>query len=125
LENISKNTQEYDAYVLRKFFDFLYENGYTMVDNSVFVPNVIGNRKGKLPSYYTTDEITKLLSNIDRSNSTGRRDYAMLLLAVRYGMRIGDIRSLKLSDIHWKDLCLSFVQNKTGKKINFPLLMML
>ncbi len=121
-ENISKTTQENDAYVLRKFFDFLYENGYTMVDNSVFVPNVIGNHKGKLPSYYTTDEITKLLSNIDRSNPTGRRDYAMLLLAVRYGMRIGDIRSLKLSDIHWKDSCISFVQNKTGKKINFPLL---
>lgn len=119
---VCRTTQEYDAYILRKFFDFLYDHGYTVVDNSVFVPNVKGNHKGQIPSFYTTNEITTLLSNVDRENPTGKRNYAILLFAVRYGMRVGDIRALKLFDIDWNSSTFSFCQNKTGKAITFPLL---
>lgn len=120
--HVCRTTQVYDAYVLRKFFDFLYRHGYTVVDNSVFVPNVMGNRKGQIPSFYTADEITTLLSNVDRENPAGKRDYAILLFAVRYGMRVGDIRELKLSDIDWNSSAFSFCQGKTGKAMTFPLL---
>lgn len=121
-ELLSKTTQEYDCYLLRKFLDYLYENGHTLVDHSVFVPNIKGKRKGRLPSYYTTDEITKLLSNVDRSNPTGKRNYAILLIAVRYGMRVGDIRNLKLTDINWHESKFSFYQSKNEKIVTFPLL---
>lgn len=119
---VCRTTQVYDAYALRKLFDFLYQHGYTVVDNSVFVPNVKGNRKGQIPSFYTVEEITTLLSNVDRENPAGKRDYAILLFAVRYGMRVGDIRELKLSDINWNSSAFSFCQGKTGKTMTFPLL---
>lgn len=118
----SKTTQEYDCYFLRKFLDYLYENSYTQIDNSVFVPYIKGNRKGRLPSYYTTEEITTLLSSVERSNPVGKRDYALLLIAIRYGMRIGDIRNLKLSDINWHESKFTFCQSKSEKVITFPLL---
>ena len=120
--HVCRTTQVYDAYVLRKFFDFLYQHGYTAVDNSVFVPNVKGNHKGRIPSFYTTEEITTLLSNVDRENPAGKRDYAILLFAVRYGMRAGVIRCLRLSDIDWNASSFSFCQGKTGAAMSFPLL---
>lgn len=119
---LCKKTQCYGAYALRKLFDFLYRQGYTIVDNSVFVPNVKGNHKGQIPSFYTKEELTTLLSSVDRESPIGKRDYAILLLAVRYGMRVSDIRELKLSDINWNSSSFSFFQGKTGKLMTFPLL---
>ena len=121
-EPLSRTTKEYDAYVLRKLLDFLYESEYCAVDLSVFVPKVKGNHKGSIPSFYTVEELKKLLSMVDRSNPTGRRDYAILLMAIRYGMRVGDIRNLKLSDIDWKNEKFSFIQSKTEKRQEFHLL---
>lgn len=118
-----KNTsREYDAYVLRKLFDYLYENGICSIDFSVFVPNIKGNHKGSIPSFYTPEELTKVLAAVDRSGPIGKRDYAILLLAIRYGMRVGDIRKLKLSDFDWINSKFSFVQSKTGKHQEFALL---
>lgn len=120
--HLCRNTQSFDAYALRKFFDFLYEHGYTAIDNSVFIPNIRGSHKGQIPSSYTTGEIVTLLSGIDRANPAGKRDYAIMLLAVRYGMRVGDIRSLKLSDIDWSKSSFSFSQSKTDELVTLPLL---
>lgn len=118
---VEKTTRTYDAYFLHKFFDFLYDNGYTLVDNSVFVPKVQGSNKGKIPSYYTTDELTTLLASVDRSSPVGKRDYAILLFAVRYGPRVEDIRNLKLNEIDWDKSIISYVQEKSGKRITLKL----
>jgi len=120
--HLCKVTKEMDSYVFRKFFSYLYEKGYTHIDNSIFVPKVRGNHKGKIPSYCTVEEITKLLSAVDRSSPLGKRDFAILLLAARYGMRVGDIRNLKLSDIDWNTSVISFVISKTGVRTTLPLL---
>ena len=118
---VTKGTRLYDSYFLHKFFDFLYENGYTVVDNSVFVPKVKGFNKGKIPSYYTVDELTTLLASVDRSSPIGKRDYALLLFAVRYGPRVEDIRYLKLNEIDWDKSVISYVQEKSGKRITLKL----
>ena len=118
---VTKGTRMYDSYFLHKFFDFLYENGYTVVDNSVFVPKVKGSNKGQIPSYYTVDELTTLLACVDRSSPIGKRDYALLLFAVRYGPRVEDIRNLKLNEIDWDKSVISYVQEKSGKRITLKL----
>lgn len=120
--HLNRNTRCYDSYALRKFFDFLFERGYSAVDYSVFVPFIKGKREGQIPSHYTIQEISKLISCIDRSNPTGKRNYAIILLAVCYGMRAGDIRDLKLSDIDWNKSSISFTQNKVTESITLPLL---
>ena len=56
-------------------------------------------RREKIPSYYSKEEILRLEHSINRSGSLGKRDYAMVLLATRLGLRSSDIRTLKLSNI--------------------------
>ncbi len=118
----AKATQMHDAYVLRTFLTFLYEQKVTMVDNSIFVPCMRGNRMGQIPSFYTSNELTSILAAVDRANAVGKRDYAILLFAIRYGMRTGDIRRLTLQSFDWNGGTFSYVQSKTGDNVINPLL---
>lgn len=64
----------------------------------------------------------KLLAAIDRGNPSGKRDYAIVLLVARLGIRIGDVNNLKFENIDWRKNNISFVQNKTGNRVTLPLL---
>ena len=55
------------------------------------------------PAFLSPEEVTRVLAAPDRSTPTGRRDYAILLLLARLGLRAGEIVSLELDDIHWRD----------------------
>lgn len=76
----------------------------------------------KLLSFYTPDEIKKIEGAIDRATEKGKRDYAMILLGTRYGLRSSDIRNLKFSDIDWDSNKIRIVQLKTGNSLELPLL---
>jgi integrase len=65
--------------------------------------------------------ILKLLGAIDRSSAKGKRDYAILLLACRLGLRAGDIRTLKLDHLHWEDSRIEITQSKTTTSLSLPL----
>ena len=58
---------------------------------------------------------------VDRSSAKGKRDYAILLLACRLGLRAGDIRTLKLDQLHWEDSTIEVTQSKTGMPLSLPL----
>ncbi len=58
---------------------------------------------------------------VDRSSAKGKRDYAILLLACRLGLRAGDIRQLKLDQLHWDDSTIEVTQSKTGMPLSLPL----
>lgn len=118
----AKVTQIHDAYALRTFLFYLYEQKVTLVDHSIFVPCVTGNLRGQIPSFYTCDELTSVLAAVDRANALGKRDYAILLFAIRYGMRTGDIRNLMLQLFDWNHSSFSYIQSKTGETIVNPLL---
>jgi integrase len=68
------------------------------------------------------EELTQILSAVDRGSRVGRRDYAVLLLAARYGLRPSDIRQLRLEDVHWREGILTLRQAKTGRPLVLPLL---
>jgi integrase len=63
-----------------------------------------------------------MLECIDRGNPTGKRDYAILLLVARLGIRVGDIKSLKLSDLNWQSKIIEIRQNKTNNTVTYPIL---
>jgi len=69
----------------------------------------------------TTELIVQLLSAVDRSSAKGKRDYAILLLACRLGLRAGDIRTLKLDNLHWAESTIEITQAKTGAPLTLPL----
>lgn len=68
----------------------------------------------RIPETYDISEIIEIENAVDRTSSIGKRDYAILLLASRLGMRAGDIASLKLDSLDFKNQRICFIQNKTG-----------
>lgn len=75
----------------------------------------------KIPSVYSAEEVERILKAIDRSHPKGKRDYAMALLAARYGLRVSDIIGLRFCNLVWEENLIVLVQQKTGKKIRLPL----
>ena len=74
------------------------------------------------PHLWTAGEIRRLLAVIDRQSAVGKRDYAMILLTARLGLRICDLRHLELGDLDWRAKTLTIVQRKTGRPLSLPLL---
>ena len=108
--------------MIRGYFRFLFLNGYIKEQIAEKIPSGLTPRgRTKLPTVWTEDEIHRLLEGVDVTNPNGKRNYAMLLLAARLGLRIGDIRDLKLSDIDWRASALTIVQNKTKEPLTLPI----
>lgn len=105
---------------LKRFFDYAYQHGYTATSFSF--PEVSVCKDRKVPEYYTADEIKRILASVDRANPRGKRDYAMLLLGARYGLRICDIKALELRHIDFVNNVISITQLKTGKPLTLDLL---
>lgn len=105
---------------LAKFHGFAYDQGYT--DKIFDFPSVTVYKDRRVPEYYTADEVSKILSSIDRGNALGKRNYAMVLLGARYGLRISDIISLKLNELDFENNRISITQQKTGKPLTLDIL---
>ena len=78
-------------------------------------------RQPKIPSVYSREEVERLIDAIDRGNPQGKRDYAMILLAARYGLRVSDIIGLRYCNLDWTNNRIVLLQQKTGKKVELPL----
>ena len=74
-----------------------------------------------LPSTLTSSQIESVLACVDRESPMGKRDYAVLLLAAKLGLRVSDIRSLRPRDIDWEKHELRITQGKTGEPLVLPL----
>jgi site-specific recombinase XerD len=107
---------------LRGLFTFLYENKSITENLAIFIPKDNYQKQAKLPSYYTDQEIQKLLMSIDRGTIVGKRDYAILVLASYLGLRASDIARLKFRNLNWERSKIAITQFKTGKEITLPLL---
>ena len=107
---------------LRGFFKFLYMMGIISTNISAFIPKDNYQKQAKLPSYYTEEEIEKLLKSVERGNIVGKRDYAILVLAAYLGLRASDIARLRFENLHWDQNTIILRQYKTGKNISLPLL---
>lgn len=109
------------AVALRSFCHFLFLHGYTPRDLAISVPRVSKWRQSSVPMFLTPEQEETILSSTDRSTSRGRRDYAILLLLARLGLRAGEIVALELDDIHWRSAEL--VVHGKGKMVeHLPLL---
>ena len=107
---------------LRVLFRYLYLNGYNKDDLSLFIPksNVLLKRK-HIPTTWTREDMTKLLSCIDVANPVGKRDYAMIILASRLGIRVSDTIRLRFDNIKWEKNCIHISQYKTNEPLILPL----
>ncbi len=101
---------------------FLYQHGYLSEDLSASVPPTPIRTYTRIPTVWTREEVEGLLAQVDRGSPRGKRDYAILLLAARVGMRVGDIIRLTLGDLKWEHKRIELLQSKTGQPLVVPLL---
>ena len=104
---------------IRGFLRYLVNSGVTKVDYSTLVPHY--SKPYVLPSVYSVDEIRLIENSIDTNTVMGKRDYAMILLASRMGMRSGDIVNLKIQDVSGNKNELNIIQKKTGNTLHLPI----
>ncbi|MCB1695658.1 MAG: tyrosine-type recombinase/integrase [Halioglobus sp.] len=106
---------------VRQFLQFLTMRGILRQDLSASLPTVHVPRDAHIPSVWEPEHIARLLAVIDRSSAKGKRDYCILLLACRLGIRLGDIRELTLDQINWDEATLEITQSKTLAPLQLPL----
>jgi len=87
---------------LRSFFRFLLQHGKIDVDLAAAVPTVAGWRLARLPRFLSAEQVERLLASCDRGSPQGSRDYAILLLLARLGVRAIEVARLELNDIDWR-----------------------
>jgi site-specific recombinase XerD len=112
---LSPSTKSGIIITLRDFLMHLVTKAILSKDLSVNLKATNNGKYEHLPSAYSVDEIRSILSSIDRVTTEGKKDYAVILLAVDTGMRISDIINLKLLDIKWDARTIEIVQEKTGE----------
>jgi integrase/recombinase XerD len=105
---------------LRSFLRYVRYRGDITLDLAAAVPVVANWSMPSIPRGISADQTRKLLASIDRRTAVGRRDYAILLLLARLGLRSSEVVFLELEDIDWDASQLS-VRTKGGQRIELPL----
>ena len=98
----SENNKINIVSALRVLFRYWFEKHIICTDKEQILKNYKWTKKERIPSFYTPEEVSKIELSIDRSNCVGKRNYAMLLLACRLGLRASDIdrKSTRLNSSH-------------------------
>jgi integrase len=115
------NTLRTGLKALRCFIRYLESKKLTPICLSAAIPSSLGGVRTIIP-VITPEEEQLLLESADRTTASGKRNYAMLLLALQTGLRSTDIINLKLGDIHWESNTIEILQAKTGNLLVLPLL---
>ena len=121
LAGFSYKTVEQHICSLRAFFRFLYQEGIMPDDFAAKMPMVKARKQTAIPSVWTHEELKQLVGAIDRGSPKGRRDYAIILIACRLGLRCTDIKNLCFENFNWTEKKICFTQSKTGQPMELPL----
>jgi site-specific recombinase XerD len=105
---------------LRSFLRYARYRGGITCDLAAAVPTVANWSMASIPRGIPAEAVHRLLASINRRTATGRRDYAILLVLARLGLRAGEVVRLELEDIDWNAGSLS-VQGKGDQRCALPL----
>ncbi len=106
---------------LRVFLRYLHRQGHMAKDLSGAVPRGRGYKHAAIPRAIAWADVQKVLDGIDRRWAPGRRDYAILMLLVSYGLRAREIAAMQLDDLDWKQSQLRVPTRKGGHSSIYPL----
>lgn len=107
--------------VLRVFLRYLYRERVVPRDLSSAVESPRVYRLSSIPRSIKWDEVHRMLEAVDRRTPVGKRDYAILLMLVTYGLRGREIAALTLDDIDWQRERLRIPERKAGHSTAYPL----
>ena len=106
---------------IRSFLRYLCMRGEISSDLVEQMPKVRVGRDEGIPSVWKSEDVDALLATVDRSSPLGKRDYAILLLAARLGIRASDIRNLRFEHVVWDQARFEMKQTKGGEPLSLPL----
>jgi site-specific recombinase XerD len=115
-------TVELQCCALRSFLRYLRASEQHAENLADTIPTITVHKHARIPSAWTAEQVNQVLNAIDRGNPTGKRDYAMILLVARLGLRTMDVKHLQIADLHWSEHRIEFVASKTGQVLSLPLL---
>lgn len=120
--NYSNSVVRLHYSILLRFFQYLAHSGYKETDLSLkMMPIVKVSASARIPTTLDLSQIESILTSVDRESPQGKRDYAVLMIAVKLGIRTSDIRNLRPANFNWEQHLVSFTQVKTGEPITLPL----
>ena len=105
---------------LRAFLRHLQHRGEITTDLAACVPTVANWSSTTLPKFLQPGQVAQVLKHCDRRRTTGRRNYAILLLLARLGLRAGEVVALTLDDIDWSAGHFA-LRGKGGRWAQLPL----
>lgn len=105
---------------LRSFLRYAQYCGDVPIDLAAAVPTVPNWSMTSIPRAIAAEDVRTVLAHCDRQTAVGRRDYAILLLLARLGLRSGEVVALTLDSLDWESSCIS-VQGKGGHPARLPL----
>ncbi|MET3204595.1 UNVERIFIED_ORG: site-specific recombinase XerD [Arthrobacter sp. UYEF13] len=116
-----KSTVRDEAGALKVFLRYAHRQGILASDLSTAVGCSQVYRLSEIPRSISWAEVNLVLASVDRRTEAGRRDYAVLVLLVTYGLRSREVAALTLDDIDWKRDRLAVPERKAGHSTAFPL----
>ena len=119
-ETVSSRRAQLIVCSLRSFFRYLYQRGETAIDLSPSALTVANWRLSELPKFLETEQVERLLHSCNQDTLIGHRDYVILLLLARLGLRAGDVVHMTLEDIDW-DAGEIIVSGKSDRQQRLPL----
>lgn len=120
--NWSISYQDSNKFQIKLFLNWAYQNNITKISGDMILPKIIWHRNTNIRTYYTKEEITKLLNAIDIRTKQGKEDYLIINLICYLGLRISDVINLKLSNIDFNTNTISIIQYKTDNILSLPLI---
>jgi site-specific recombinase XerD len=98
----SAGTGKAMCWSLRAFLRYLHHRGLNPLALAGCVPSIRRWKLASLPTYLSAAQVQKALASCDRATALGLRDYAILMMLAKLGMRAGEIAALTLDDMDWR-----------------------
>lgn len=108
-------------YTIRNFFSYDEFSEMLTFDPLPFLSGIHSRKHERLPSFYTAEEVKRILNAVNRSTPWGKTAYLMMILAYVYGLRSSDIKALRFDDINWESRTITIIQFKTHKSVSLPI----
>lgn len=109
------------VWAIKRFFTFANQNRLTTLRVDGLLARV-GPRRVRVLPCFTAQEAANIVAAIETGSAHGKRDHAMVVLALSTGLRGGDITALRLDEIDWRRDEIRMVQHKTSEPVTLPLL---
>jgi site-specific recombinase XerD len=114
--------QDRTKFNIKNFFNWTYKNNLTKISGDMILPKIVWHKNTNIRTYYTKEEIIKLLNSINIKTNQGKEDYLIISIICYLGLRISDVINLKLSNIDFNKNTISIIQYKTDNQLILPLI---